>query len=92
MEKTVQELKTILRELIIEVGDMKEKLALLEKEWQEMGSKKESPEITGNLQMAGESYENLGRIYSEGYHVCPMAYGQVRTEDCLFCMAFMEKE
>lgn len=92
MEKTVQELKTILRELIIEVGEMKEKLAVLEREWQEKGQEKEARTKTGNFQLEGESYENLGRLYSQGYHVCPMAYGQLRHEDCLFCMAFMEKE
>jgi hypothetical protein len=32
MEKTIQELKNLLRELILEVGDLKERITVLEKE------------------------------------------------------------
>ena len=36
------------------------------------------------MSLEGESYENLGKLYKEGYHVCPMAYGQFRRGECLF--------
>lgn len=45
-----------------------------------------------SMSLEGESYENLGKLYKEGFHVCPMAFGQAREEECLFCVAFMEKE
>jgi len=95
MEKIVQELKTIMRELIIEVGELKEKVAYLEKNYNYEESNKEStlhkPDFN-SLKLEGEGYENLGRIYNQGYHICSMAYGQPRSGECLFCIAFLEKE
>lgn len=40
----------------------------------------------------GEGFENLTRLYEEGYHVCPMHFARARTEDCLFCISFLHKE
>lgn len=91
MEKTIQELKMIIRELILEVGELKERVAYLEKDMLKDRENVELP-ISYSLKIEGEAYDNLGRLYNEGYHVCPMAFGQVRDGECLFCVAFMEKE
>jgi len=91
MEKTVQELKMIIRELILELGELKERVAYLEKDILNDGEHIEPP-ISYSLKIEGEAYDNLGRLYNEGYHVCPMAFGQIRDGECLFCVAFMEKE
>jgi len=92
MEKTVHELKTIIRELIIEVGELKERLTDLEHRQlrAESGIIEEPKPLPMILE--SEAYENLGKVYSKGYHVCPTAYGQPRDDECLFCIAFMEKE
>lgn len=92
MERTVQELKTIIRELILEVGDLKERVTILEKDLLSYKEPIAATPISQNESLEGESYESLGRLYKEGYHVCHMAYGQVRQGDCLFCIAFIEKE
>lgn len=91
MEKTVQELKMLIRELILEIGDLKERVTALEKEAnpEPFRPQKMNLEV---MKLQGEGYEQLGRIYNEGYHVCPIAFGDLREGECLFCIAFMEKE
>lgn len=39
-----------------------------------------------------EGFEELTKLYNEGYHICATYYAQSRNgEECLFCQSFLQE-
>ncbi|MGI6488267.1 MAG: DUF972 family protein [Syntrophomonadaceae bacterium] len=87
MEEKLEDLKRLIREILTEVADLKERVIRLEKT-REQDAPGDVPELH---RLPGEQPENLVDLYREGYHVCPVAYGRLRDGECLFCVNFLEK-
>ena len=89
--KSVQEMKIIIREMVLELGELKERVTRLERAAEPEPLYTRKPDLD-MFKLQSEGYERLGMLYNDGYHVCPSNFGDSRQEECLFCIAFMNKE
>jgi regulator of replication initiation timing len=96
--RITRDIETKLHALIAELQEVKNKARRLEKE--NAGLRKELAGFRAaadldDIPLPPELREkrlNLLMLYDQGYHVCNVEFGEERSDDCLFCMAFLRRE
>lgn len=88
LTESLMEMEQKLEDMLKEIRDLKMHVYALEQQNSLLLARiyEKEPEDKG--------FNNLKKLYQEGFHICPAQFGGYRTEgnDCLFCLGFFKKQ
>lgn len=88
LTETLMEMEQRFEDMLKEIRDLKMHVYALEQQNELLLAR------VYNNEVEDRGYNNLQKLYKEGFHVCPAQFGGIRTEgkDCLFCLGFFKKQ
>jgi len=96
MSSLFKQLETRIKEIESDLLQIKKLVSYLEEENNSLREKLAvfaggEPKSESQEQALGGAFENLKKIYDDGFHICNVHFGRLRQEECLFCTAFLER-